>query len=213
MQAKTEPKPSPTRTFTESRRRDQVVAATIETIAELGFAKASYARIAERAGLSSTGLISYHFASKADLVGAVLAEIGAVAQQRIAPRVDAEPTVLGKLRARVEAELEWVDEFPTHVKALYEISMHAKNDDGDLEYGEALTVESNVNELEPLLRAGQELGELRQFDTVLMALAMKATVDMAIYRMSLQPTLSPQGCAKEIFELFRRATASDPDPR
>ena len=36
----------------------------ITTIAELGYASASFARIAKRAGLSSTGLISYHFANR-----------------------------------------------------------------------------------------------------------------------------------------------------
>ncbi len=46
-----------------------------EVIAELGYPKASYARIAERAGLSSTGLISYHFADKSDLIGEVAASV------------------------------------------------------------------------------------------------------------------------------------------
>ena len=36
--------------------------AAIETIAQAGYRDATFARIAERAGLSSTGLISYHFA-------------------------------------------------------------------------------------------------------------------------------------------------------
>ena len=50
------------RSFTEGARRAQIVQAAIETIAEAGFRHATFARIAERAGLSSTGLISYHFA-------------------------------------------------------------------------------------------------------------------------------------------------------
>src|SRR6188508_3405787 len=96
------------RSFTEQARRAQIVGATIEVIAELGYGQASYARIAERAGLSSTGLISYHFSSKADLIGAVLVEIGHSASGRIAAQVETEPTVLGKLRARIQGELEWV---------------------------------------------------------------------------------------------------------
>lgn len=213
MQARQQQEAGTGRTFTESRRRAQVVAATIETIAELGYAKASYARIAERAGLSSTGLISYHFANKADLLGAVLTEIGTAAQERIAPRVAAEPTIIGRLRARVEAELEWVSECPAQVQALYEISIYARTDDGELRHGEAMTAEANVAELEPLLRAGQEAGELRAFDTVLMALAMKATVDVAIYRMSIEPPLTAEACAGEITELFRRATTKQPGDR
>ena len=52
-------------------RREQIVAAAIEVIAAAGFAQASFARIAEHAGLSSTRLISYHFAGKADLMATV----------------------------------------------------------------------------------------------------------------------------------------------
>jgi AcrR family transcriptional regulator len=62
-------------TLTEQARRAQIIAAAMETIAELGYAHASFAQIAKRAGLSSTGLISYHFASKKELDWAVVKEI------------------------------------------------------------------------------------------------------------------------------------------
>jgi Bacterial regulatory proteins, tetR family len=48
----------PERTFIEAARRNQIVAAAIDTIAEVGYARASFARIAARAGISP-GLISY----------------------------------------------------------------------------------------------------------------------------------------------------------
>src|ERR1700735_5830654 len=60
---------------TEAGRRAQIVAATIEPIAELGYRQASFAQIARAAGLSSTGLISYHFAGKSDLMAQVVDEI------------------------------------------------------------------------------------------------------------------------------------------
>ena len=63
------------RTFTERARRAQIVDAAIETIAELGYARASFAQIARRAALSSTGLISYHFAGKDELIAEVIASI------------------------------------------------------------------------------------------------------------------------------------------
>lgn len=56
-------------------RRAQIIAASIATIAELGYRRTTFGRIAERGGLSSTRLISYHFASKDDLVAAVVADI------------------------------------------------------------------------------------------------------------------------------------------
>ena len=63
----------PERTFIETARRAQIVAAAIDTIAEEGYPGASFARIAERLGISR-GLISYHFAGKDDLIKQVIHE-------------------------------------------------------------------------------------------------------------------------------------------
>jgi AcrR family transcriptional regulator len=62
------------RTFTETARRAQIVQAAIDTIAELGYGRASLARIAERLGISK-GVISYHFAGKDDLIKEVVLEV------------------------------------------------------------------------------------------------------------------------------------------
>src|SRR5688572_16546532 len=62
-------------TFIEQARRAQIVAAAIDVIAEDGYARASFARIAKRAGLSSTGLISYHCKTRKNLDRAVVEEI------------------------------------------------------------------------------------------------------------------------------------------
>jgi AcrR family transcriptional regulator len=50
------------RRLSPAARRREIVAATIDTVAALGYRSASFAKIAERSGLSSTRLISYHFA-------------------------------------------------------------------------------------------------------------------------------------------------------
>jgi AcrR family transcriptional regulator len=54
------------RTFIETARRAQIMAAAIDTIAELGYGQASLARIAQRAG-TSKGVICYHFVGNDDL--------------------------------------------------------------------------------------------------------------------------------------------------
>ena len=72
------------RTFIENARRQQIVAAAIDTIAEVGFAQASLARIAERIGISK-GVISYHFAGKDDLVRQVAIEIVEAGRAYIIP--------------------------------------------------------------------------------------------------------------------------------
>lgn len=193
------------RTFIEKARRQQIVEAAIETIAELGLTKTSYGKIAERAELSSTGLISYHFKNKAELLEQVMLEIERQAGRVVGNRVKAEATAAGALRARIEAVLEWVSSYPQHVKALYEISVNARHDDGSLRYGPNATMDANITELIPILKRGQQNGEFREFDTLLMAMAIKATVDVAIYRMSAKPSLSVEACAREVSTLFELA--------
>lgn len=53
--------------FIADTRREQMMDATIETLNEIGYKKVSLSKIAKRAGIS-TGLISYHFSGKDDLI-------------------------------------------------------------------------------------------------------------------------------------------------
>jgi TetR/AcrR family transcriptional regulator, fatty acid metabolism regulator protein len=54
-----------------SRSRSNIAATAIGIIAEVGYAGASFARIAEKLGISR-GLISYYFAGKDDLMRQVV---------------------------------------------------------------------------------------------------------------------------------------------
>src|SRR6478735_9213445 len=70
MQAKSVKGPS----VTSVARRRQILDAAVATIAAEGLARASFAAIADRAGLSSVGLISYHFAGRDELIGQIVAD-------------------------------------------------------------------------------------------------------------------------------------------
>src|SRR5580704_14595244 len=75
-------------TFTQLKRRDQLVDCAIDAIAELGFARASVAEVARRAGVSK-GVVTYHFAAKDDLIGAVIADVLASMREYLEPRLHA----------------------------------------------------------------------------------------------------------------------------
>ena len=113
-------RPAP-RTFTEGARRAQIVQAAIEAIAEAGFRGATFARIARQAGLSSTGLISYHFAGRDELIGEVVAtvigDIGTFMTQRMAGV--SGPSAA--LRAYIEGNAEFTAAHRAEMKALLEI--------------------------------------------------------------------------------------------
>src|SRR5581483_6097673 len=90
------------RTFIEQARRRQIVGVAIEAIAELGYAQASLARIAERAGVSK-GVIAYHFAGKEDLIAEVMTEVLGRAKQFMRPRISAQSGGPAVLREYIES--------------------------------------------------------------------------------------------------------------
>ncbi|MEV0263852.1 TetR family transcriptional regulator [Streptomyces sp. NPDC050617] len=198
------------RSLAASARRAQIVEAAIETLAEYGYGQTTFARIKQRAGISSTRLISYHFDTKGQLMDAVLEEVGLRAHRSISQRVAGETSALGALTARIEAQLEWVARNPSSVRAMSEICLNERDAEGALRYGMEVTARANVDALEPILRAGQESGEFRQFDTGLMALTLKSAIDAAIVRMARPPRLSLAQCVRELTALARLATRQEP---
>jgi AcrR family transcriptional regulator len=194
-------KPS-ARTFTEEARRAQIVAATIETIAEVGFGKASYAQIARRAGLSSTGLISYHFQGKSDLMAQVAAQTYEAMGKHMAARMAGVTTNAQALEAYIRGVVEFVAEHRREMKALLEIFLN-----GGIEYtpGTELVTLSPVEEM---LRAGQAAGEFRQFDTRVMAGVIQRAVDGVPFLLETYPDLDLGAYAGELVTTFTLATRS-----
>jgi AcrR family transcriptional regulator len=148
-------------------RRSQIVEAAIDTIAVEGLAGASFAKIARTAGLSSTGLISYHFASKrelmAEVVRVVAEEVAAHVEQRM--RVADGPAE--QLRAYIAANVEY-----------------AAKHDGRLRAARAIGAGETADGLAGLLRTGQRRGEFRFFDVELMALAIRSVRDGVLDRIA-----------------------------
>src|ERR1700728_3975432 len=108
MQAEGDAGTAPVRTLTEAGRRAQIVAPAIETIADVGYANASFARIARRAGLSSTGLISYHFAGKSELMAQVANETFAAIGEHMAARMSGARTPGQALESYIRGITEFI---------------------------------------------------------------------------------------------------------
>ena len=109
------------RTFTEAARRTQIIEAAIDTIAEVGFGRASLARIGERIGISK-GLIGYHFAGKDDLIKEVVFEIVDQGMAYMQPRIIAEMSTGSRfLRAYIESNLTFMRDHRNYMVAIVEI--------------------------------------------------------------------------------------------
>ncbi|BCY13087.1 TetR/AcrR family transcriptional regulator [Actinoplanes sp. L3-i22] len=192
-------------TVATSARRAQIVTAAIDTIAELGYGNASFARIAKRAGISSTRLISYHFDDKADLVRAVVAAVLTEAGEQMGKRLRAADGRVELLTAYIEANLQFIAEHPTAIRAVIEIAAAARTEDGT-PLVRPTDVDDPVARLATMFREGQAAGEFRSFDPVVMAVTLRSAIDAA----ANTPDLDPHAYAAELVELFTRATRKDP---
>jgi len=191
------------RTLTEEARRAQIVAAAIETIAELGYARASFTQIAKRAGLSSTGLISYHFAGKDDLVRQVVTDVLSEFAAFVRPLVDAETTAAGVLRVWWQANVAFMRDHRRPLIALLDIMSNARA--GDL--GEVSdSYESDLAALEQLFREGQAAGEFRAFASRVMAVAVRSARDGLLRQLAAHPDLDLDTYARDLVVLFDLAT-------
>lgn len=94
----------PRRMRQEDFRRAQLVAATIESIAEAGFAATTVAAIAARAGVS-TGLVAFYFGDKDGVLEASLRHLSAQLGAAVVAGLKAARTPRDRIRAVVEANL------------------------------------------------------------------------------------------------------------
>lgn len=204
--------PGAERTFTETARRAQLVQAAIETIADLGYANASYAQIAKRAGVASTGLISYHFDSKDELIEQVVAEVVAAGQAYQTPRVEAAEGPRAKLRAYIESNIEFMATHPAQITAVAYVLAALPRERSGQPAPYADLHERGIAQLERYMRQGQRSKELRRFDTRVMAIAIRAGIDAIAYEIATGPELDLGVCARELGDLFDHAMRSGPEP-
>jgi AcrR family transcriptional regulator len=186
--------------ITEQARQAQIVAATIETIAEAGYPKASFAQIAKRAGLSSTGLISYHFKRKQDLDQAVVIEIYDRLSRHMTAAMADVPGPQAALVAYIEGLIGFMQADPPALRAMMGIVLNgAVAWDGDAER----EATSGIGEI---LQWGQAEGVFRAFDVTVMATTIQRALDGIPLAQAANPDIDLDVYARELVELFTRAT-------
>lgn len=193
--------------FIEEARRAQLIQCAIESIAELGFAQASMAQIARRAGIAKS-VITYYFSTKDELIRQVMVQIFTGAHQYIAPRVAAEGSVRLRLQAYIRAHIEFVSSHLTEMAAVMEITIGHRAEDGRLRVGGA-GERPVLAALEGMLARGQESGEFGEFDRSVMAVAIRRAIDALPPLMMSDPTVDADLYARELVALFDRATRKE----
>lgn len=192
-------------TFIEIARRRQIVEATIEALADVGYGKASLALIAMRAGISK-GVISYHFNGKANLMAQVESGIVASVEQAVRPAVEAQTTAGGMLHAFIRTYLEYMRDHRAQLIALTEIFfMKARDVDRTPAY-DSMDVEPVLHAFADILAHGQDTGEFRQFDARVVAVSLWGVIEGVSTQWTAHPDLDLDHYIAEVVALVDRAT-------
>ncbi|OLT40581.1 hypothetical protein BJF85_05225 [Saccharomonospora sp. CUA-673] len=224
-----EPDRAATATGSTSRgesRQKQIIEATIETISELGFARTTYTRIAERGGLSSTRLISYHFADKADLMQAVISDVYASINEFLLERMAIDPatrpiqpptdrplpqpeSAAAELSAYITAVVDYVGTHQARLSALRSIFAAVHDDPDNPEAAQADPRGGVMSYLIGVLERGQATGEFRRFDPLVVAGMIQRPLEALPLLLRSRPDLDMAHYAAELATAIDCATRQD----
>ncbi|MFF0488263.1 TetR/AcrR family transcriptional regulator [Nocardia sp. NPDC004068] len=193
------------RSFIEEARRRQIIAAAVEVISEVGYASASLARIAKRAGISK-GVISYHFDGKDELMAELVVQLYVSGAEFMAPLVEAAEGWRAKFLTYLESNLQFIDANRTYVAALTEVVLNLRKPDGTPRFTSVDGEEPVIAPLIELLREGQADGTFGDFDPVVMAKIVRDTIDGAAGRAIREPDWDVGRYTDEVCRLFDLAT-------
>jgi AcrR family transcriptional regulator len=194
--------------FIQRARRAQVVASAIAVMADVGYPKASFTRIAAHAGISP-GLITYHFKTKDALVGAVVSEIVEAMETVIDERIPDAASYQTTLKAIIEGQVGFFADHTQEVAALTSIRAGAH----DASTGQSLAIsqrEEAVSKLERFLRDGQAAGEFAPFDARLMAVSMVGALEMVPTELARRPETDAAHYGRQIATTFDAAVRREP---
>lgn len=195
------------RTFTQQKRRDQLVDCMIDVIADLGFARASVGELARRARVSK-GVITYHFPAKDDLISAVIADVLGSMGEYLVPRLWTGELQRVPERFVAAYITAWAGYYRSHARevlALVRIYNGFRDESGRPDSAFDVRGE-DIGHVAQVLRRGQELGRLGPFDPLVMAAVIKAALDDLLIQFADNPGLDLEAYAAELVALFERAT-------
>ncbi|MGY5343653.1 TetR/AcrR family transcriptional regulator [Paenibacillus glucanolyticus] len=161
-------------------RREQIIKAAIEALAEIGYHNTSLSKIANKANIS-TGLISYHFSGKEDLMKNTLMYL--VEQERafIKGKVEQKQTYMEKLMVFIEASLAYLGTNRGYNTALLEIVFNARTPDNVPYYLAEIDDEDQLNVLlKEILFKGQESKEFGDFDPQVIAIVIRGAISASM---------------------------------
>lgn len=198
---------TPGPSFIEQARHRQLITCAIASVAEEGYAGASLASVARRAGISKAAVL-YHFRNKDALVEMAVNEIFRELREFIVPRLLAEPEARGRLRAFIQSQLLFLEQHRAHLLAVSYILVNHRNRRGEF-YLRTQAESDALAAITTILEDGQSRGEFRAFAVRPMAATILQAVNGALSQWVADPSLSLSDYATELVTTFDLATRKD----
>jgi TetR/AcrR family transcriptional regulator, fatty acid metabolism regulator protein len=206
MRKENTPRVQKQESFIETARRRQLIECAIDTIASLGYARASLSEIGRRAK-TSKGVISYHFASKDALIQEVVRTIFATADAFMKSETAGGSSAADLLRSSIRSNVEFLRTHRKEVLALVHILTTARDRTGK-PLMDPTKYDPVIEAVEEILKRGQKDRDFRRFSTRVMAVAIRGAIDGIPGQMMAHPDLDLSAYAEEMVVLFDRATRS-----
>jgi AcrR family transcriptional regulator len=197
---------TPRRRLSPQDRRRQIIDATIDTVAALGYRATTFVKIAERSGLSSTRLISYHFAGRDELMWAAVADVYGQIGRHVESRLAVADGPRAQLAAYIRAVIEFVAAHPVQMQAMTSIFLSFRDEAGASRAYDNNDDQRAIGVVERILRQGQEDGVFRAFDPFVLGSLVQRSVDGLPFLLETRPDLDLDAYADELVEAFDLAT-------
>lgn len=193
---------SPSRTFTETARRAQLIAAAIRTVNEIGYHRASLSEIAQRAGVAKSAIV-YYFSSKEALLLSVLEDVFTDLETAVAQAVDAEAEHSTQLRDYARGYLSHLDDHRAEITAGIEIVVSHRTAEGIPLYLTGTEEDSQV--LRDILSAGMDAGAFRRMPMKVAVALVEALLDVPTTELQRDLTADIEPFAAETVEALMKA--------
>jgi AcrR family transcriptional regulator len=192
---------APRQRLDENQRRAQIMAATVQELAESGYVGLSLARVAVRAGVSK-GLIWHYFADKDELMESTARTTIAAVRDQIASSLDLAEPVPQVIRAALRRAAALTVTHRAELTAINHIVHNLRHPDGT----QRLTAEDYEETYQAqgsLFRRGQAEGTLRDFDTRVMAMTYQGAIDKMLDHLGTEhPHVDPDGYADKLADIL-----------
>ncbi|TGD32784.1 TetR/AcrR family transcriptional regulator [Brevibacterium sp. S22] len=198
------PTPRLTRRESQELTRRRLIESAATLFADHGVRATSLIAVAENAGFSR-GAVHGNFSDKDELAAAVVQFVVEDLGPELTRALHSQGSANDRLAAYISTHIDYCRREPTRAAAIIAaVGYLSRSAAASPSYGERSA--DSVADLTALFEDGQRRGEMRDFDTITMALSLRSVLDAAVpAHHSIE--------AGEIIALFDRATRAEEAPQ